>query len=69
MLRQLRLSHNMVWRKLCTLYGHEMPQTDMARTEVILKLVEIYQGHNTTRRKFLLKLDSTGYSDTTIPYK
>ena len=45
-----------------------MAKTNMDRIEDILKLVESYQGHNKTRRKYLQKLGDTGFSDTTIPY-
>ena len=38
------------------------------RIEDVLTLVEAYQGHKKTRRKYLQKLDSTGFTDTTIPY-
>ena len=58
----------MAWRKLCAVYGHNMPQTDMDRIEDILKMVEQYQGHNKTRKKYLQRLFSTGHSDTTVPY-
>ena len=36
----------------------------------VLNLVEqyMYQGSNKTRKKYLQRLDSTGYSDTAIPY-
>ena len=61
-------THNMAWRKLCAVYGHNMPQTDTDRIEDILKLVEQYQGHKKTRKKYLQSLVSTGYSDTTVPY-
>ena len=59
--------HNMAWRKLCAVYGHDMPMTNMDRIEDILQLLESYQGHNKTRRKYLQKLGDTGFSNTTIP--
>ena len=40
----------------------------MDRIKDILQLVEAYQGHNKTRRKYLQKLDSTGFTDMPIPY-
>ena len=54
-------THNMAWRKLCAVYGHNMPQTDMDRIGDVLKLVELYQGHNKTKNKYLQRLDSTGF--------
>ena len=48
--------HNMAWRKLCAVYGHDMPKTHMDRIKDLLRLVEAYQGYQgyikaTTRRK------------------
>ena len=38
-------THNVAWRKLCAVYGHDMPRTntDINRIEDVLKLVEAYQ--------------------------
>ena len=60
-------THDLAWQKLCAVYGHDMPRTNMDRIEDVLKLVETYQGHNKTRRKYLQTLGSTGFTDTTIP--
>ena len=61
-------THDVAWRNLCAVhvYGHAMPKTDMDRTEDILKLVESYQGHNKTRRKYLETLGDTGFSNTVV---
>ena len=61
-------THNVAWQKVCARYGHDMPRTNMYRIEDLLKLVEACQGHNKTRRKYLQKLGTTGFSDTTMPY-
>ena len=62
-------NHNAAWHKLCAVYGHDMPRTNMDRIEDVLTLVEVYQGgHNKTGKKYLQQLDSTGFTHTTIPY-
>ena len=61
-------THNVAWQKVCTVYGHDMPRTNMGRIEDLLKRVEAYQGHNKTRRKYLEKLGDTAFSDTAMPY-
>ena len=35
-------THNVAWQKLCAVYGHDMPRTNMDRIEDVRKLVEAY---------------------------